>query len=96
MVLVMLRKLPSFPNFDPEDPAADNYEYFVAATGNILDRYKRYNNTQGNSPTEVSQTDRGSTTQPDVEDINRDNTMNTIDSYFEYDIDIFPGMDVGN
>ncbi|WP_410503931.1 cell surface protein SprA [Nonlabens sp. Hel1_33_55] len=81
-----------FSEFGPIDPAADNYEYFIAADGNILDRYKRYNNTQGNSPTDVTQTDRGSTTQPDVEDINRDNTMNTIDSYFEYDIEIGPGL----
>lgn len=86
----------NFPEFGPDDPAADNYQYFIAASGDITERYKRFNNTQGNSPTEVSQTDRGSTTLPDVEDINRDNTMNTIDSYFEYDIDIFPGMDVGN
>ncbi|WP_194850333.1 T9SS outer membrane translocon Sov/SprA [Nonlabens antarcticus] len=85
-----------FPQFGPEDPASDNYEYFLAASGDIVERYKRYNNTQGNSPTQVSQTNRGSTTLPDVEDINRDNTMNTIDSYFEYDIDIYPGMDVGN
>jgi cell surface protein SprA len=85
-----------FPQFGPEDPASDNYEYFIAASGNILDRYKKYNNTQGNSPTVVTQTNRGSTTLPDVEDINRDNTMNTIDSYFEYDIDIYPGMDAGN
>ncbi|AZQ45131.1 T9SS outer membrane translocon Sov/SprA [Nonlabens ponticola] len=86
----------AFPEFGPEDPANDNYEYFLAASGDILQRYKRYNNTQGNSPVEVTQTNRGSTTQPDVEDINRDNTMNTIDSYFQYDVDIFPGMDVGN
>jgi cell surface protein SprA len=91
-----LEESANFPEFGPEDPAQDNYEYFLAASGTILERYKRYNNTQGNSPTEVTQTDRGSTTQPDVEDINRDNTMNTIDSYFEYDIDIFPGMDVDN
>src|SRR5690606_15044010 len=34
----------------------------------------------------VTNSNRGSTAQPDVEDINRDNTMNTIDSYFEYNI----------
>jgi cell surface protein SprA len=28
----------------------------------------------------------GSTTVPDVEDINRDNTMNTINAYYEYSI----------
>ncbi len=85
-----------FPAFGPIDPAGDNYEYFVAASGDILNRYKRYNGTQGNSPTEVSQTNRGSTTLPDVEDINRDNTMNTIDSYYEYNIPIFPGMDTAS
>jgi len=49
-----------------------------------------YNGQEGNSPEALSDTNRGSTTQPDVEDINRDNTMNTIDSYFAYNIDINP------
>lgn len=74
------------------DPANDDYQYFLQADGNVLDRYLKYNGTQGNSPVEVSNTNRGSTTQPDVEDINRDNTMNTIDSYFEYRVPVFPGM----
>ena len=43
---------------------------------------------KGNSPVEVTNTNRGSTTQPDVEDINRDNSMNTVDSYYEYNIPI--------
>ena len=53
---------------------------------------------EGNSPDTFSLTNRGSTTQPDVEDINRDNTMNTIDSYFEYEMDITPSSlsDVNN
>ena len=71
-----------------EDPAADDYQYFIAAQGGILDRYKKYNGQEGNSPVEVTQTDRGSTTVPDVEDINRDYTMNTVDSYFEYKLPI--------
>ncbi len=36
-----------------------------------------------------------STTLPDVEDINRDNTMSTINAYYEYSIDVKPGMQVG-
>ncbi|MEH6763868.1 MAG: cell surface protein SprA [Aequorivita antarctica] len=68
------------------DPANDNYQYFLQADGSILDRYLKYNGTQGNSPVEFSNTNRGSTAQPDVEDINRDNSMNTIDSYFEYNV----------
>nr|WP_245977171.1 cell surface protein SprA [Ichthyenterobacterium magnum] len=72
------------------DPANDNYTYYLNTEGNIFERYKKYNGVDGNSPDVFSDTNRGSTTQPDVEDINRDNTMNTIDSYFQYEIDITP------
>ena len=72
------------------DPANDNYTYFLNTEGNIFDRYKSYNGLEGNSPDAFTNTNRGATTQPDVEDINRDNTMNTIDSYFEYEMDITP------
>lgn len=86
-----------FPLFSGlEDPAGDNYLYFLQATGSIVDRYRNYNGTQGNSPVEVTDTNRGSTTLPDVEDYNRDNTMNTGDAYFEYDIELFPGMNIEN
>ncbi len=71
-----------------EDPAKDNYTYFLNTEGNIFDRYKKYNGVEGNTPDTFSNTDRGANTQPDVEDINRDNTMNTIDSYFEYELEI--------
>ena len=80
---------PRFSNFaNLPDPANDNYIYYLNNSGNIFERYKNYNGLDGNSPDVFSDTNRGSTTQPDVEDINRDNTMNTIDSYFEYEIDI--------
>ncbi|MBR9915406.1 MAG: cell surface protein SprA, partial [Algicola sp.] len=73
-----------------EDPANDNYTYYLNTEGNIFERYKKYNGLEGNSPDVFTDTNRGSTPQPDVEDINRDNTMNTIDSYFQYEIDITP------
>ncbi|NNL15014.1 MAG: cell surface protein SprA [Flavobacteriaceae bacterium] len=69
-----------------EDPSNDNYQYFLNAEGNIFERYSLYNGVEQNTPEQVTNTNRGNTTQPDVEDINRDNTMNTIDSYFEYSI----------
>ncbi|QCE41586.1 cell surface protein SprA [Psychroserpens sp. NJDZ02] len=72
------------------DPAQDNYNYYLSGDGNIFERYKFYNGIEGNSPDTFSDTNRGSTTQPDVEDVNRDNTMNTIDSYFEYEVEITP------
>jgi cell surface protein SprA len=71
-----------------EDPANDNYTYFLNGEGDVFERYKNYNGVEGNTPDTFSDTDRGANTQPDVEDINRDNTMNTIDSYFEYELDI--------
>ncbi len=71
-----------------EDPANDNYEFFLNADGNIFERYKKYNGVEGNTPDTFTDTQRGANTQPDVEDINRDNTMNTIDSYFEYELEI--------
>ena len=85
-----------FPDFGGQpDPAADNYQYFLNTSGSVFDRYKKYNGLQGNSPIDVSDTNRGSTSIPDVEDINRDNTMNTINAYYEYHIDIQPNMTVG-
>ncbi|WP_111307682.1 cell surface protein SprA [Confluentibacter sediminis] len=71
-----------------EDPSNDNYTYFLNTDGDIFERYKKYNGVEGNTPDTFSNTDRASNSQPDVEDINRDNTMNTIDSYFEYELDI--------
>ncbi|WP_450088440.1 T9SS outer membrane translocon Sov/SprA [Rasiella rasia] len=86
-----------FPSFAGlPDPAGDNYQYFLQAEGNILERYLMYNGTEGNSPEEVTNTNRGNTAEPDVEDINRDNTMNTVDSYYEYRVPIYRGMSVEN
>ncbi len=78
------------------DPARDNYLYFLQAEGTIIERYRQYNGTEGNSPEIVTNDNRGSTAQPDVEDINRDNTMNTVDSYYEYRIPISRDMSSAN
>ena len=83
-------------NGKKSDPAGDNYQYYLSARGGVLDRYKNYNGTQGNSPVSINNNERGSTTIPDNEDVNQDNTMNTIDSYFEYTVPIRKNMDVGN
>ncbi|OIQ21839.1 MAG: cell surface protein SprA [Flavobacterium sp. MedPE-SWcel] len=84
-----------FPGFNPEDPSADNYQFYLAADGDVLNRYKNYNGTEGNSPVDVGDNDRGSTTLPDTEDVNRDNTMNTIDAYYRYKVPIGPNAIVG-
>ncbi|MFV8352832.1 cell surface protein SprA [Flavobacterium sp. XS2P14] len=85
-----------YTNFASElDPAADDYSFYLNASGGILDRYKQYNGTDGNSAVDITDPNRGSTTVPDVEDINRDNTMNTINAYYEYSINVQPNMSVG-
>ena len=83
-------------NGPAEDPALDNYEYFLNREGSILERYLNFNNPDGNSPVQVSNKNRGSTTLPDVEDINRDGTMNTVNSYYEYRIRIKPGTTIND
>lgn len=85
-----------YPNGPVEDPAGDNYSYFLQEQGGIVSRYKKYNGTDGNSPIAFSDTNRGSTAEPDAEDVNRDQTMNTINSYFEYKIPIQKNMQVGS
>ncbi len=87
-------KFPAFASLS--DPSNDDYEYYLQANGGVVERYLNYNGLEGNSPSTVGQNNRGRTTLPTTEDINRDNTMNTIDSYFEYKIPIFPGMSVNN
>ena len=84
------------------DPAGDNYHYFRggdydAVKMGIIERYKYYNNTEGNSPSlsgEVYSSAAKST--PDVEDANQDFTMDEYENYFQYKITIRPEeMQVG-
>ncbi len=83
-------------NGPAEDPALDNYQYYLNREGGILERYFDFNNVDGNSPVTVTNTNRGSTTLPDVEDVDRDLTMNTINSYYEYRIPIRPNTTVND
>lgn len=85
------------------DPSNDNYKWYRdnsydATNTGILGRYKNFNNPQGNSPiaTGNSQFSPAATLYPDNEDLNRDNTLNETEEYYQYAIDLKPGMDVGN
>ena len=79
-----------------QDPAGDDYHYyrgsdFDAQQTSIMDRYKRINNPQGNSPASDNQTEGYDTsykTGPDVEDINQDYTLNEYERYYQYRIPI--------
>ena len=80
------------------DPANDNYHYYRgsdldARKASILERYKRINMPQGNSPDSDQQTEGYDTsykTYPDVEDINQDYTLNEYERYFQYKVSIRP------
>lgn len=86
------------------DPSSDNFHYFRgsdydAAEVDILTRYKMYNGLDGNSPTSEQSPETyptSATTLPNVEDINRDNTLSEAERYFQYVIDLQPSkMNVG-
>ena len=90
------REVDVYTNNAGDDPALDNYVYYLNREGSILERYQDFNNPQGNSPVSVTNTDRGSTTLPDVEDVDRDLTMNTVNSYYEYRVAIKPNTTIND
>jgi cell surface protein SprA len=82
------------------DPSSDNYKHFRVDqpdNASILRRYKEFNNPQGNSPIADNTTayTPASTLYPDNEDLNRDNTLNEVEEYFQYVIDLKPKTDPG-
>ncbi len=81
------------------DPSSDNYRNYRDAgfggSDGLLARYKNYNSPQGNSPIDNgnSQFSSAATLYPDAEDLNRDNTLNETEEYFQYIVDIKPTTD---
>jgi cell surface protein SprA len=86
------------------DPSADNFKgyrdpsYDQQPVAGILQRYKDINNPHGNSPV-AQNTDKYTnafTLYPDQEELNRDNTLNEVEEYFQYRVELKPGMDPTN
>lgn len=83
------------------DPSADDYKHFFDASyddsnAKILERYKMYNGLDGNTPEATSSISLASSIYPDNEDLNQDNTLNELEEYYEYDLDLVPAnMQVG-
>jgi cell surface protein SprA len=83
------------------DPSQDNFKGYrdpsFTANDGILARYKNFNNPHGNSPV-ATQSDQFNafTLYPDQEELNRDNTMNEVEEYFQYRVPLYPGMDINN
>ncbi|MCT4602954.1 MAG: cell surface protein SprA [Marinifilum sp.] len=86
------------------DPSNDDYHYFRGSDYDadevgVLERYKRYNGPEGNSPTSELSAEpypTSATTLPDVEDINHDNTLSETEAYYQYRVHLEPSeMEVG-
>jgi cell surface protein SprA len=78
-----------------QDPSNDNFRNYrdgVYDQGqtDILGRYKNINSPQGNSPVAASgdQFVSAFTLYPDQEEFNRDNTLNELEEYFQYKVDL--------
>ncbi len=90
------RLTPAARNAIFEDPSSDNYMYYRSSQHDaneldILSRYKDYNNHEGNSPSDLDNPESyptSGTSLPDIEDINRDNTLSEGESYFVYRVDL--------
>jgi cell surface protein SprA len=89
-----------------QDPSGDDYHYFRGSDydnddqySSILERYKKYNGPDGNSPTDEQNPEDypiSATVNPNVEDLNRDNTLSEAERYFQYTIELDPSkMEVG-
>ena len=93
-----------FDNHSPlNDPAGDSFRHYRGTNQDrqqlsILDRYKYFNGSEGNSlDAEEDKFSGSSRTTPDIEDINNDNTLNENESYYQYKVSMRPGsMEVGS
>ena len=80
------------------DPSSDNFHYFRGtdyddADMKVVERYKYFNNAEGNSPTDSQSPESYPTTGsslPNMEDMNNDNTLSEDERYYQYVIDLAP------
>lgn len=84
------------------NPSGDKFHHFRGSDFDekgltVLERYKRYNGTEGNSDESSERYNTSARTTPDVEDLNQDNTLNENEKYFEYKVSLRPkDMQVGS
>ena len=80
------------------DPSTDNFHYFRGSDydnspdfSSVLNRYKMYNGPDGNSPTTEQSPESYptlATTLPNIEDINKDNTLSESERYYQYVVNL--------
>lgn len=82
---------PTQANNMKDDLSADDFHYFLGDDYDTqglksLDRYKKWGGVDGNSPITVGNNIRSNNQSPTVEDINHDNNLSTVESYFQYHV----------
>jgi len=85
------------------DPSGDDFHYFRGtdydnAGLKTVERYKNFNGMENNSRTTEQSPESYPTSAsltPNVEDINRDNNLSTVESYFQYHISLKPSDFIG-
>ncbi|WP_164847811.1 T9SS outer membrane translocon Sov/SprA [Sandaracinomonas limnophila] len=79
------------------DPANDDYQFYLdeklnTKKASIIERYKNYMGLEKNSPNtdnpNSNNVSQANTVQPDREDLNNDNTVNEVENYYSYEIDL--------
>ena len=83
------------PHSPLNDPAGDNFRHYRGTEQDrlqlsILERYKHFNNTEGNSIAAEDPYSSTARATPDVEDIDNDNTLNESEAYFQYRVSLRP------
>jgi len=79
------------------DVSADNFQYYLGDNYDledkkIIERYKNYNGMDGNTPLSFTTSYAAQGTPfPENEDLNGDNTLSDLESYYEYKISLNPG-----
>jgi cell surface protein SprA len=79
-----------------KDPSSDDYHHYRGTDYDnleldVIERYKNYNNHEGNSPSGEQQEESFSTVGtriPDMEDINQDNTLSETEAYYQYRVSL--------
>ncbi len=84
-----------------EDPSGDDFKFYLDGSfpqeTSFLQRFKNYLGMENNAPiTQGNEISQGNSFTADKEDVNDDNTINDIENFYQYEIDLRPGqLDVG-
>ncbi len=81
-----------------DDPSADDFYHFLSPhyppekSSTVLARYKNFSGQENNSPVANAGIPQASSTYPDSEDLNADNTLGKVaqEQYYTYNVDLHP------